>query len=179
MFLFNQGLWDKSRSKRSTQLQPKGKKRVIIRKFGYSRVTSGFTVLELIAAMAIASVVLGIAVPSLLAWLPTLRLSSAARQVATDLQVARMKAISQNAAYTVSFNTTNGTYSFTGTSRDLGQEYPGITIASVSPSPPNPVFSPRGTANAATTITLSNGSAQKWVCVKTVGRVNLQDSTCT
>src|SRR3990170_2282769 len=103
MFLFNQGLWDKSRSKRSTQLQPKGQKGVIMRKFGYSRAASGFTLLELIVAIGIASVVMGIAIPSFLSWMPTLRLSSAARQVATDLQVARMKAISQNVKFKVTF----------------------------------------------------------------------------
>ncbi|MBI2988540.1 MAG: GspH/FimT family pseudopilin [Deltaproteobacteria bacterium] len=136
----------------------------------------GFTVLELMVAMAIAMVVLGIAVPSFLSWLPTLRLSSAARQVATDLQVARMKAISQNASYTIAFNTTTGVYTYGSDSRDIDQEYPGISIQSVSPS--NPVFTPRGTASAAVTITLSNGSGQKLVCVKTVGRVNIADSSC-
>ena len=137
---------------------------------------SGFTVLELMVAIGIAMVVLGIAVPSLLTWLPTLRLSSAARQVATDLQVARMKAISQNTSFTISFVTSDATYTYGSDSRNLAQEYPGITISSVSPS--NPVFSSRGTASAAVTITLSNGSAQKLVCVKTVGRVNIADSSC-
>jgi len=148
-----------------------------MRKFGYSRAASGFTVLELIVAIGIASIVMGIAIPSFLSWLPTLRLSSAARQVATDLQVARMKAISQNTANTVTFTPSTGTYTFTlgAESRDIDVLYPGITIASAS----NPTFTPRGTANAAATITLSNGSAQKLVCVKTVGRVNIADSSCT
>ena len=133
---------------------------------------SGFTVLELMVAVGIAMVVLGIAVPSLLTWLPTLRLSSAARQVATDLQVARMKAISQNTANTVTFIQAAGTYTFTlGTdSRDVGQLYPGITISSVSA---NPVFTPRGSASTTGTITLSNGTATKSIVVSTVGRVTL------
>ena len=174
MFLFNQGLWDKSRSKRSTQLQPKGKKGVIMKKFGYSRSASGFTVLELIVAIGIASVVMGIAIPSFLSWLPTLRLSSAARQVATDLQVARMKAISQNASNTVTFIQAAGTYTFTlspADSRDVGQLYPGITISS---APTNPVFTPRGTASTTGTIRLSNGTATKDIVVSTVGRVIIQ-----
>ena len=137
----------------------------------------GFTVMELMVVTAIAAVVMGIAIPSFLTWLPTLRLSSAARQVATDLQVARMKAISQNASNTVTF--ASGTYTFTLSptdSRNVGQLYPGITVT----SPSNPTFSPRGTATAAVTITLSNGSATTLVCVKTVGRVNIQNSaSCT
>jgi Tfp pilus assembly protein FimT len=127
-------------------------------------------------AVGIAFLVMAVAVPSFLSWLPTVRLSSAARQVATDLQVARMKAIAQNISLTVSFNTSNGTYSYSSDSRDIGQEYPGISIASVSPS--NPAFNSRGTASASVTITLSNGTAQKLVCVKTVGRVSIADTSC-
>lgn len=135
----------------------------------------GFTVMELVVAIAVSMIVLAVGTPSFLSWMPTIRLTSAARQVATDLQVARMKAISQNTSYTVTFNVSAGTYTFGSDSRDIGQLYPGITIASA----PNPVFSPRGTASAGVQISLTNGSAQKYICVKAVGRVNIQDSTCT
>lgn len=137
---------------------------------------SGFTVMELCVVIGMAMLLMGIAVPSFLSWLPTFRLSAAARQVATDLQVARMRAVAQNTSNTVTFTASDGTYTFTlGTdSRDLDVLYPGITIVSVDF---NPQFTPRGTANAVK-IRLSNGSAQKWVCVKTVGRVSIQDSTC-
>ena len=138
--------------------------------------------MELIVALAIALDCMAVALPSFLSLLPTLRLSSAARQVATDLQVARMKAISRNTLNTVTFNVANGSYTFTigSESRSLVQLYPGITIASVSPAV-NPAFTPRGTSNnsGTITITLSNGSAQKRVCVKTVGQIAIQDSICT
>lgn len=136
---------------------------------------AGFTVMELVVAIAVSMIVLAVGTPSFLSWMPTVRLTSAARQVATDLQVARMKAISQNTSYTVTFNVSAGTYTFGSDSRDIGQLYPGITIASAS----NPQFSPRGTASAGVQISLNNGSAQKYICVKAVGRVNIQDSTCT
>lgn len=138
---------------------------------------SAFTVIELVVTMGVAAILLGAAVPNFLSWLPTLRLSSAARQIATDLQLARMRAISQNVSNTVTFNVSAGTYTFSlgSDSRNLGDLYPGITISSAS----DPTFTPRGTANAAVIITLSNGSAQKLVCVKTVGRVNIAESSCT
>jgi Tfp pilus assembly protein FimT len=136
----------------------------------------GFSIIEIVWVLGLAMILMALAIPNFLSLLPSLRLSSAARQVAQDLQVARMKAIAQNQSYTVSFNTTNGTYTYGSDSRDIKTEYPGITIQSASP---NPQFSPRGTANASATIRLSNGAAQKWVCVKTVGRVNIQDSDCT
>jgi hypothetical protein len=84
-----------------------------------------------------------------------------------------MRAISLNSSTTVTFNTTDATYSFGSESRNLGQLFPGITIASAA----DPTFTPRGTANTVT-IALSNGSSQKQVCVKAVGRINVQDSGC-
>lgn len=125
--------------------------------------------MELLVGVVVASVLMAVAVPDFLSWLPTLRLSSAARQVATDLQVARMRAISQNTSYTVTFS--GSTYSYSGDSRDVSALYPGITIQSASA---NPVFSSRGTASTTATITLTNGSAQKQVIINAVGRVNVQ-----
>ncbi|MFQ5902195.1 MAG: GspH/FimT family pseudopilin [Candidatus Binatia bacterium] len=143
---------------------------------------SGFTVIELIVAIAIATIVVAIAIPTWVTWLPTLRLSNAARQVATDLQVARMKAISQNTAFQVSISSTTYviqkcTPSCASPTNDSGNiTLPeGITATSSA----TPQFQPRGTANSAATITLANGSEQKWVCVRIVGRVNLQDTNCT
>jgi len=144
---------------------------------------SGFTVLELIVAIGIAMVVMGIAVPSFMTWLPTLRLSSGARQVATDLQVARMKAISQNVKFRITFGTlpstsyqlerdtnSNGTYELPGELESGPFSLPeGITVTTVSATPE---FQPRGTATAASTITVQNANCEtKNVQVAVVGRV--------
>jgi prepilin-type N-terminal cleavage/methylation domain-containing protein len=139
----------------------------------------GFTLIELMAAIGVASILMAIAIPSLLSTLPGLRLTDAARQVATDLQQIRMKAIAQNIPYQITFSSTtyvlqkcNGSCANESGNIVLPQ---GITVtASTAPQ-----FQPRGTAATATTITLSNGSASKWVCVKTVGRVNIQDASCS
>lgn len=141
---------------------------------------SGFTVLELIVAIGIAMVVLGIAVPSFLTWLPTLRLSSGARQVATDLQVARMKAISQNTKYKMTFvGSVPGATSYR-IEKDNGgfvlESGPfslpdGITVLS---APATSVFQPRGTVDTSSTITLQNTNSEtKSVQVAVVGRVTL------
>lgn len=136
----------------------------------------GFTVIELLVTTGVALIVLGVAIPSFLTWLPSVRLSSAARQVASDLQVARMRAIAQNASNTVTFDATTGVYTFSlsNETRDIDQLYPGISISSNG----NPAFTSRGTATSAVTITLSNGSQTKLVCVKTVGRVSIADGSC-
>ncbi len=134
---------------------------------------AGLTVIELMAAFGVLAILILIAVPNLLSTLPALRLNDAARQVATDLQLARMRAISQNTANTVTFNTSTGVYSSTlgGESFDIDQLYPGIAFSAVTA---NPVFTSRGTASAAVDITLSNGSATKLVQVTPVGRVKIQ-----
>jgi type IV fimbrial biogenesis protein FimT len=134
---------------------------------------AGFTLIELMAALGILGVLIAIAVPSFLSTLPGLRLNDAARQVATDLQMARMRAITQNNSNTVTFNVSTGTYSFTlGTeSVDIDQLYPGITFSS---APTNPVFTGRGTASTTATLTLRNTSgATKQIQVTSVGRVKI------
>jgi prepilin-type N-terminal cleavage/methylation domain-containing protein len=146
-------------------------------KFHHSN--TGFTLIELMAAMAMASILMAIAVPSLLSTLPRLRLSDAARQVATDLQQIRMKAIAQNIPYQITFSTT--TYVLQKCSGSCANDSGNITLPtgiSVTAST-SPQFQPRGTAAVATTIAISNGASTKWVCVKTVGRVNIQDAICS
>ncbi|MGE5304579.1 MAG: GspH/FimT family pseudopilin [Alphaproteobacteria bacterium] len=145
----------------------------------FDRSNGGFTLIELMAAIGVASILMAIAIPSFLSTLPGLRLTDAARQVATDLQQMRMKAIAQNIPYQITFSSTtyvlqkcNGSCANESGNIVLPQ---GITVtASTAPQ-----FQPRGTAAAATTIMLSNGSSSKWVCVKTVGRVNIQDAICS
>lgn len=139
----------------------------------------GFTLIELMATFAVASILMAIAVPSFLSTLPRLRLADAARQVATDLQQIRMKAIAQNIPYQISFSA--NTYVLQKCSGSCANDSGNITLPtgiSVSASTA-PQFQPRGTAATAATITLSNGSSTKWVCVKTVGRVNIQDAICS
>jgi prepilin-type N-terminal cleavage/methylation domain-containing protein len=134
----------------------------------------GFTVVEILVSLTIIGILVKIAFPNVLAWLPALRLSSAARQIATDLQLARVQAIAKNSSQTVTFNVSGGSYSFGSESRSLPLLFPGITISSAT----NPTFTPRGTANSVT-ITLSNGSNQKLVCVKSMGRVAIRSTTCS
>jgi prepilin-type N-terminal cleavage/methylation domain-containing protein len=139
----------------------------------------GFTVIEMLTAISVGSILMAIAVPVLLNTLPALRLADAARQVATELHQVRMKAIAQNIPYQIAFSTTTYvTQKCPASCTDDGGSVSlptGITLtASTSPQ-----FQTRGNAAAATTITLSNGAIQKWVCVRVVGRINVQDTTCS
>ncbi len=145
---------------------------------------SGFTVIELLTVIGIMMIITAIATPSFYYWLPTYRLSSGARQVSADLQLARMKAISQNTSYWLNF--------ISGTQYQLEKvagtaESGPFTLPSgieVNGTPFNTsVFQSRGTADTGagnSTITLTNDDAKTVVvCIKTVGRVFIDDSSCS
>lgn len=140
---------------------------------------AGFTLVEFMAAIGVLAVLGAIALPNLFAALSGLRLSDGARQLASELQLARMKAISQHTKYRVSF----GSYPATTYSLEKhnGVAFAvesgpailpeGITVTGVSPSVSE--FQSRGTVNTTSTITLSNGSATKQIQVNLVGRVKI------
>jgi len=142
----------------------------------------GFTVVELLTVIGIMMIITAIATPSFYYWLPTYRLSSGARQVSADLQLARMKAISQNTSYWLNFinDTQYQLEKVAGTAESGPFTLPdGIEVTNATPFNTS-VFQSRGTANATQTITLTNDDAKTVVvCIKTVGRVFIDDSSCS
>ena len=141
--------------------------------------SAGFTMHEVMTVIGVIAILAAIAIPKFSRALPGLRLTDAARQVATDLQHVRMKAVAQGIAQQISFSST--TYTLQRCSgaciNDSGNiALPeGITATTVTA----PRFEPRGTVTAPAAVTLSNGTTQKYVCVKTIGRVNIQDAACS
>jgi len=143
----------------------------------------GITVTEMMLTLGMAAILMGIAVPSFMSWLPTFRLSDAAQQVAADWQLARTKAISQGnkfrltlvggvpgaTSYVIDEEDPDnpGTYIDESGPFDLPE---GITVSAVGP---HPYFDPRGTASVASTITLSNGTETQVVQLNTAGRASI------
>lgn len=141
--------------------------------------SAGFTVGEMMAAISLLGILVAIGMPAFTRTLPGLRLTDAARQVATELQHVRMKAISRGIPQQITFSTSsyvlqqcNG--ACTNDSGNIGLPE-GITATVSTP----PRFEPRGTVTTAAAITLSNGTQQRYVCVRTIGRVNIQDAACS
>lgn len=64
----------------------------------------GVTLIELIVVLVIIAIGALLLVPNIGGWLPSYRLRSAIRDVASTLRVAQMKAVSTNMEYRVSFN---------------------------------------------------------------------------
>ncbi len=70
----------------------------------------GFTLVQLLIVVSIIAILSAAAVPGLVNWLPAYRLSSAARDVLSALELARLAAIRENAGVAVTFTPANGSY---------------------------------------------------------------------
>jgi type IV fimbrial biogenesis protein FimT len=71
---------------------------------------SGFTLAQVLIVISIIATLSAAAVPGLVSWLPSYRLSSAARDVLSALDLARLTAVRENAGVAVIFTAANGSY---------------------------------------------------------------------
>lgn len=140
----------------------------------------GASVIEVLTATAILAAVLGLGVPNALSMRAPYAVSSAAQQIAADLQAARQRAIARNARYRVSFDTSAGTYvvqrettSNVFVSEGGIQTLPhGVVLGSVDPG--NPVFDTRGMLAAGVSVPLTmTGARARTVTVNVLGRTTI------
>jgi len=143
---------------------------------------SGFSLLELIIALSIASILAGIGVLSHHAMRPNLDLSLAARQVAMDLQVTRMRAVATNVNHRLVFRAGSAGYQ---PQYKNGNDYlnegaavalpRGITIASCTATGSAIGFRPRGNAATFGTVTIENEKGYaRHVVVDIAGQVRVE-----
>ena len=71
---------------------------------------SGFSLIELIVVMAIAGILVMIAVPDFMGWTPRASLKTAARDIVSNLQLARIEAIRGRTTWAVQFDTAAARY---------------------------------------------------------------------
>lgn len=144
----------------------------------------GFTLIEIMIVIVIMGIMAAIATPNLMSYMSRLRLNGAARQVMTDLMLARGKAVSENKRVGVVF-TSNHQYTIfsdnnqnsaidTGeltVSKNIQAEFADVTLSSNT----SPIFLPNGSVLSATngTVTLSNTSGSKQVTTSSAGRVRI------
>lgn len=74
------------------------------------RSSKGFTIIEMMIVIAIIGILAAIAIPNFISWLPNYRLGSAARDVLSTMQLARLRAVRENANVVISFDTGNDSY---------------------------------------------------------------------
>lgn len=70
----------------------------------------GLTIIELVVVMSILAVMVMIAIPNIGRWLPRYRLKSAARDVASNMQLARLGAIKDNREWAIVFDVNGQSY---------------------------------------------------------------------
>lgn len=134
----------------------------------------GFSLVEVLVIIGIASVMIAISMPSIISQITHLRLTRSVRNVVTELNAARLKAIAQNKSFQVEFTVNAGTTppdtyqlkSYTGGAwvvepdRALGRLEPGISIT----SPGGPTFSADFNANGSASSTI--------ICVNNAEKTN-------
>lgn len=133
------------------------------------RNSKGFSLTELIVVIGIAGVMMAIATPSIISQISHLRLTRSVRDVVTELNAARFKAIAKNKRYQVEFTINSGVtppdsfqlQSWNGAvyvdepGRAAGLLGDGISITSPGGPTFNTEFYPNG-ASTATSICIDN-----------------------
>ena len=141
------------------------------------RKNSGFTITELMVTIAVIAILASVAIPNFLAWLPNYRLRSGAEEIHFTLQLARIRAIKENATATVSFDIANETYRASVGDQTIrrGQMPAGIDIFSAAFGGTSVQFDSRGIANnAGTAVVRNNLGKAKTITVYITGnsRIN-------
>lgn len=139
----------------------------------------GFTLLEVLVALALVTILAAISVPHWTTLLPTYRLRSAARQLHSDLSRIKMQAVSETARFRLNFSASKySVEKYDGTTyRPIGEDRSlpkGIDIRSTTRSSLG--FTPRGTATPGTggTVKLCNSKdAGINVVVSSTGRIRI------
>jgi len=140
----------------------------------------GFTLLEILVAMAILTILGAFAVPQWGNLLAKYRLDSAARHVATELHGARNRAMAQYRRVRLVFDSPT-TYTIQKEQTPGEKDYTAITGSKSLPLGitavfnNTPVFQTRGNASPGATITLTNANNEtKEVAVHLTGRIDIR-----
>jgi len=132
---------------------------------------SGFSLIELVAALTVMGIVAAIALPGWNRVLPTFQLESSARQVQSELHNVRMRAAADNVSYQLLYSQGAADYTIqkdgkTWATKPLPEGILITKAGSIS-------FSPRGTAGANRVRLQSRDGLCEQVVVSATGRVRV------
>jgi prepilin-type N-terminal cleavage/methylation domain-containing protein len=111
---------------------------------------SGFTVIELVVTMAIFATLALITIPSYMSWMPSYQLKGAARDIYSNLQLAKLEAIKRNSVTgsAVTIDTGANTYNMALLAKtvSLGDYGSGVTFTDTGNMDTTITFDSRGMA---------------------------------
>jgi type II secretion system protein H len=147
----------------------------------------GMTLIELLVVLVILAIVASFATPNVSRWIESYTVKKAGRQLVSDLQLAKLKAISQGVQHRILFDPANKTYTIqklvagvwtqVDTPRvfsDVNNPYCANGVALANNFNNNAViFSTTGTASPAGTVTLTTANYTRQVTVILTGRISV------
>lgn len=141
-----------------------------------------FSTAELMVAALLVALLATFSVPHLARWLSVIKVNAAARNLASELQLSRMRAISENTHYLIRFYTDTNTY-LIQKEKDIPDQWEdvdpirplpaGIDLENVTKD--HIYFQPLGTIDAGTRITLRNmQNHRRRIFISRSGRVKVE-----
>jgi type II secretion system protein H len=150
------------------------------------------TLIELLVVLVILGIAAALAAPNVSRWMEGYTVRKSGRQLVSDLQLAKMKAISQGVQHRISFDAPNRSYTIQqGNASSGSTTWAQVESVRALSDEQNPyyaksvtlatnftnnvvLFSPVGTASPAGTVTLSASNHTRLVRVVLTGRVRLE-----
>ena len=138
-----------------------------------NREPQGLTLMELILCMVIVAVLMAVSSPLIAQFSSGYKLRAAARELATDLQFARLLAVKENKNFQVecngnSYRVSRVSDGFVAKARNFSADYPDVSL-----NAPVVTFNSRGNSSLQT-ITVSDSMGTQNITVGSTGRVKLQ-----
>jgi general secretion pathway protein H len=147
----------------------------------------GFTLIELLVVLVILAIAAAAAAPNASRWIESYTIRKASKQLVSDLQLTKLKAISQGVKHRIEFDPANKTYQikrFNGATwdpvdivrslSDANNPYGANGVAFTDTFTNNTVtFSPTGTASPMGSVTLSTANYNRVVTVILTGRISV------
>ena len=138
----------------------------------------GYSVIELVATLALAGILAAIALPSWNQLLPAYQLDSSVRQFQSELHNIKMRAVTENIGFQLVYANGAATYTIQRNSSVLTTKP--LPTGVVVTSSGTIAFSPRGTASANRIRLRSANGMCKQVVVSATGRIRIcKPSDCS